>query len=160
MNSARLVYETPKNVPIDYLTISAESTGITSIEFGKHGTTYGGVGSCAYELLTRAAQELDEYFSGQRKNFSLSIDWDSYADNFYMKVWKTLATIPYGARRTYSQIAMECGNARAVRAVGSACARNPWPIIIPCHRIIRSDASLGQYMAGQEMKNFLLSIEQ
>lgn len=111
------------------------------------------------EHLGAITQQLDEYFSGQRTTFDLNIDLSATTD-FRRVVLEYLATIPYGETRTYTQVAEAVGRARAVRAVGSACATNPVPIVIPCHRVLRSDGSLGGYAGGLDMKRTLLELEQ
>lgn len=86
------------------------------------------------------------------------INLDSCTD-FQKKVLKAVSLIPYGETRTYSDIAKKIGNPKASRAVGSVLANNPFPIIIPCHRVIRSDGDIGNYQGGRKMKEFLLDLE-
>lgn len=109
--------------------------------------------------LGAITQQLDEYFNGQRTAFGINIDL-SATTRFRRAVLECLATIPYGQTRTYTQVAEAVGRPRAVRAVGSACATNPVPIVIPCHRVLRSDGSLGGYAGGVDMKRALLELEQ
>ena len=109
-------------------------------------------------VLTLAAAQLDEYFAGARRTFSVPID-ESLTSGFRQRVQRLLTDIPYGATTTYAQLADAAANPKAVRAVGSACARNPVPIIVPCHRVLRSDGSLGGYRGGVEAKRFLLELE-
>lgn len=111
------------------------------------------------EHLGTITQQLDEYFSGQRTTFDMHIDLSEITD-FRRAVLEHLVTIPYGETRTYTQVAEAVGRPRAVRAVGSACATNPVPIVIPCHRVLRSDGSLGGYAGGLDMKRTLLELEQ
>ena len=111
------------------------------------------------ERLGAITQQLDEYFSGQRTTFDMNIDLSETTD-FRRAVLEHLTTIPYGETRTYTQVAEAVGRPRAVRAVGSACATNPVPIVIPCHRVLRSDGSLGGYAGGLDMKRTLLELEQ
>lgn len=108
-------------------------------------------------LLT-AATQLTEYFSGQRKEFSVPLDLPA-AQRFRERAQRGLLDIAYGQTESYSALAARLGNPRAVRAVGSACATNPLPIIVPCHRVLRSDGSLGGYAGGLEMKQYLLELE-
>lgn len=111
------------------------------------------------EHLGTITQQLDEYFSGQRTTFDMNIDLSETTD-LRRAVLEHLVTIPYGETRTYTQVAEAVGRPRAVRAVGSACATNPVPIVIPCHRVLRSDGSLGGYAGGLDMKRTLLELEQ
>lgn len=111
------------------------------------------------EHLGAITQQLDEYFSGQRTMFDMKTDLSETTD-FRRTVLEHLVTIPYGETRTYTQVAEAVGRPRAVRAVGSACATNPVPIVIPCHRVLRSDGSLGGYAGGLDMKCTLLELEQ
>lgn len=112
----------------------------------------------ASQVLTLAAAQLDEYFEGARRTFSVPID-EALTSGFRQRVQRLLTDIPYGATTTYAQLADAAANPKAVRAVGSACARNPVPIIVPCHRVLRSDGSLGGYRGGVEAKEKLLRLE-
>ena len=111
------------------------------------------------EHLDAITQQLDEYFSGQRTAFDVNTDLSATTE-FRRTVLEHLTTIPYGHTQTYAQVAQAIGRPRAVRAVGSACATNPIPIVIPCHRVLRSDGSLGGYAGGLDMKRALLELEQ
>jgi methylated-DNA-[protein]-cysteine S-methyltransferase len=108
--------------------------------------------------LDAAARELDEYFAGRRTAFDLPLDL-SLATGFRRAVLGHLREIAYGSTESYAQVAEAAGSPRAVRAVGSACATNPLPVIIPCHRVLRSDGSLGGYLGGLEAKRALLALE-
>ena len=101
--------------------------------------------------------ELEEYFGGTRKSFH--IPYKLTGTGFQLKVWRELEKIPYGATRTYKEIAEDMGNRKAVRAVGAACGKNPIWIIVPCHRVIGSDGGLTGYAGGVDMKRKLLEIE-
>jgi methylated-DNA-[protein]-cysteine S-methyltransferase len=103
-------------------------------------------------------RELEDYFEGRRHEFELPIDWQ-LSHGFLLRARRGIAAIPYGETRTYSDLAREAGNERAVRAAGSACSRNPIPLVVPCHRVVRSDGSLGLYAGGVEMKKRLLEME-
>lgn len=105
-----------------------------------------------------AARQLDEYFAGTRTRFSLPIDL-RLAHGFRRTVLNALREIDYGHTRTYTQVAAAAGSVKAVRAVGTACAKNPLPIIVPCHRVRRSDGSPGGYAGGTEAKRLLLALE-
>ena len=111
-------------------------------------------------LLEKTQLELLEYFSRSRKQFSIPIDW-SVLPAFQAKVLKATLTIPFGSTRTYAEIAQQIGHPGAARAVGQAEAKNPIPIIIPCHRVIGSDGKLHGYGApgGVQTKAFLLQHE-
>jgi methylated-DNA-[protein]-cysteine S-methyltransferase len=103
-------------------------------------------------------KELKEYFEGGREEFTQKIAFRSGTD-FDKAVWNALIEIPYGETRTYKWLAGKIGKPNAARAVGQALSRNPIPIIIPCHRIIESDGSLGGYSGGIDIKRRLLDIE-
>lgn len=108
--------------------------------------------------LNTAARQLDEYFSGDRREFDLPLDWRLSA-GFRSTVLHHLPEITYGHTASYAAVAKLAGNPRAVRAVGSACATNPLPVIVPCHRVIRSDGTMGAYLGGVEAKRILLTLE-
>ncbi|HEX4753293.1 MAG TPA: methylated-DNA--[protein]-cysteine S-methyltransferase [Solirubrobacterales bacterium] len=108
--------------------------------------------------LDEERRELDDYFTGRRHAFELPLDWQ-LSHGFHLRARQGIAAIPYGETRTYTDLARGAGNERAVRAAGSACSRNPIPLIVPCHRVLRSDGSLGGYAGGLEMKRALLDLE-
>ncbi|OJU84915.1 MAG: cysteine methyltransferase [Solirubrobacterales bacterium 70-9] len=108
--------------------------------------------------LDEERRELDDYFAGRRRDFELPIDWQ-LSHGFLLRARQEIAAIPYGETRTYTDLARGAGNERAVRAAGSACSRNPIPLVVPCHRVLRSDGSLGGYAGGLEMKEKLLDME-
>jgi methylated-DNA-[protein]-cysteine S-methyltransferase len=103
-------------------------------------------------------RELDQYFAGSRREFDLPIDWQ-LSHGFLLRARKSIAAIPYGHTFSYKELARDAGNERAVRAAGSACSRNPIPLIVPCHRVLRSDGGLGGYAGGVAMKQGLLALE-
>ncbi len=105
-----------------------------------------------------AARELEEYFAGQRTAFDLPLDL-RLSTGFRRTVLVHLADIAYGTTASYAAVAGAAGNPGAVRAVGTACATNPLPVVVPCHRVIRSDGSVGQYVGGVDAKRTLLSLE-
>lgn len=109
-----------------------------------------------------AAEELKEqlrrYYAGQPVTLSATLDLEGYTP-FERRVWAVTSRIPYGQTRTYSWVAEEAGSPRAYRAVGAALAKNPIPIVIPCHRVLRKDGSLGGYGGGLDMKHRLLEME-
>jgi methylated-DNA-[protein]-cysteine S-methyltransferase len=108
--------------------------------------------------LDAAARELDEYFDHQRKAFDLQLDL-SLSRGFRQLVQRHLPEIAYGQTRSYKEMAEMVGNPKAVRAVGTACATNPLPVVVPCHRVLRTDGSLGGYIGGPEAKTTLLELE-
>jgi methylated-DNA-[protein]-cysteine S-methyltransferase len=108
--------------------------------------------------LDQAARQLAEYFAGERRDFMLPLDF-RLAHGFRRAVLGHLVLINYGHTETYAEVAVATGHARAVRAVGTACATNPMPVVVPCHRVLRSDGKLGGYVGGLEVKAALLSLE-
>ena len=108
--------------------------------------------------LDVAARQIDEYFAGRREHFDLTLDL-SLSAGFRRVVLTYLPTIAYGHTASYQAVASGVDNPKAVRAVGTACATNPLPIVIPCHRVIRSDGALGAYLAGPDTKRRLLDLE-
>jgi methylated-DNA-[protein]-cysteine S-methyltransferase len=108
--------------------------------------------------LDDAATELDQYFEGERREFTVPHDL-RLARGFQLEVLEHLETIRWGDTRSYSQVAAEVGNPRASRAVGTACAINPLPLIVPCHRVLKADGSPGNYGGGRDAKRLLLALE-
>ncbi len=121
--------------------------------------------------LDRAEKQLAEYFDGSRRNFALVLDVNphppsdsSYSDktakpDFTSAAQLALLEIPYGETASYGKVAAMAGSPRAARAVGSACAKNRLPLILPCHRVVRSDGSVGHYGGGSDVKVWLLELE-
>ena len=108
-------------------------------------------------ILDLAARELDEYFAGGRRAFSVPLA--AHGTDFQRAVWLALAAIPYGERRSYLDIARVVGGQGATRAVGAANARNPLSIIVPCHRVVAASGALTGYGGGFAAKRWLLSHE-
>jgi len=108
--------------------------------------------------LDEARRELDLYFEGKLTDFELPLDWQLSRD-FRRRALRAIARIPYGQTRSYTQIATSAGNERAVRAAGTACGTNPIPVVVPCHRVLRSGGGLGGYGGGLPMKESLLRLE-
>lgn len=108
--------------------------------------------------LDAVARQLDEYFAGHRRRFELALDF-RLSRGFRRTVLDRLCEIPYGATASYAAIAAAAGSPAAVRAVGTACATNPLPLVVPCHRVVRSDGSVGQYGGGSGTKRALLALE-
>ena len=108
--------------------------------------------------LDSAARQIDEYFAKRRTVFEVPVDL-RLAEGFRRNVIEHLRDIGYGRRESYAAVAAAIGHPRAVRAVGTACAHNPLPVVIPCHRVVRSDGSTGQYVGGSLAKSTLLDLE-
>lgn len=108
--------------------------------------------------LDDAARRLDALIAGRARTFEGALDL-TLARGFGRQVVERLREIPYGQTRSYAEVAQAVGSPKAVRAVGTACRRNPLPIAIPCHRVVRSDGQLGQYAGGVEAKRLLLGVE-
>lgn len=109
--------------------------------------------------LEAAARQLGEYFAHRRTAFDLPLD-HSLSSGFRRAVQAYLPEIGYGHTATYKEVAGSVGNPNAVRAVGTACATNPLPVVVPCHRVLRSDGGLGGYIGGLEAKTALLHLEE
>jgi methylated-DNA-[protein]-cysteine S-methyltransferase len=109
------------------------------------------------DALAELARQLDDYFAGRLRVFTLPLDLRGTP--FQVRVWRAVATIPYGEVRSYAQIAAATGNSRAVRAVGLANGANPVPIVVPCHRVVGSDGTLTGYAGGLALKRRLLALE-
>ena len=110
------------------------------------------------KTLHAAATQLAAYFSGQRKDFDIPLDLEG--TTFQRKVWGELSKIPYGKTVSYRDVARKIKNPKAVRAVGSANGKNPVCIVVPCHRVIAADGSIGGYAGGIRIKQQLLALEQ
>jgi methylated-DNA-[protein]-cysteine S-methyltransferase len=108
--------------------------------------------------LDEPRRELDLYFEGRLRTFELPLDWQLTA-GFRGRVQRAIAEIPYGQTRNYTEMAGQAGNERAVRAAGTACGSNPLPIVVPCHRVLRTGGALGGYGGGLPMKEALLKLE-
>jgi methylated-DNA-[protein]-cysteine S-methyltransferase len=108
--------------------------------------------------LEEARRELDLYFEGKLDRFDLPLDW-SLSSGFRLRAQQAIVGIPYGRTASYTEIATKAGNERAVRAAGTACGSNPLPLVVPCHRVLRSSGGLGGYGGGLPMKQALLELE-
>jgi len=108
-------------------------------------------------LLEEAFRQLDAWLAGRIHSFSLPFAVEG--SDFSQRVWRALLDIPYGSTAAYAEVAAAVGAPGAARAVGSACRRNPLPVIIPCHRVIGSDGSMGGYLGGADIKRRLLDLE-
>jgi methylated-DNA-[protein]-cysteine S-methyltransferase len=108
--------------------------------------------------LDAAAREIDQYFTGIRHGFDLPLDF-SLSKGFRRMVLNRLSEIAYGHTATYAAVAAAAGNPKAIRAAATACATNPLPVVVPCHRVVRSDGSVGGYVGGPAAKQALLRLE-
>lgn len=141
------------NSPVGPLTLFEEDGRIIAVEWGWPPET----DEPPAPVLEQARDQLDAYFEGKLTQFDLPLD--PMGTPFQKKVWQALARIPFGATRSYGELAAELGT--APRALGGACGRNPLPILIPCHRVLAADRSLGGYsgLDGTDTKRFLLQLE-
>ena len=112
----------------------------------------------APERLDEVRRELDDYFEGRRREFDFEVDF-ALTKGFVRRVLRATARIPYGELATYRVVAQDAGNVRAVRAAGNALGSNPIPIVVPCHRVIRTGGGLGGYTGGLHRKEYLLKLE-
>ena len=153
-----MIYE-QFDTPVGMLTIAAENDALCHIEFprNRHPVVRAGWTSGTSAVLDDARRQLLEYFAGTRRQFDLPLH--PRGTVFQMRVWQTLAEIPFGQTWSYKQLAQACGNANAMRAVGAANGRNPLPIVLPCHRVIGADGSLTGFGGGIETKAALLRLE-
>jgi methylated-DNA-[protein]-cysteine S-methyltransferase len=155
------------DTPIGTLLLAATAAGLVRVAFDREGLD-SVLAALAEKVSPRilkapqrlddAARQLDEYFSRQRRTFDLRLDL-SLAKGFRRLVIGYLPDIGYGHTASYGAVAAAVGNPRAVRAVGTACATNPLPLVVPCHRVIRSDGLIGSYLGGSDAKKSLLTLE-
>lgn len=111
------------------------------------------------KVLKKVRDELHEYFKGEREAFTVDIDFEYYGTEFQQSVWKNLYEIPFGTTISYKTLAEQTGGANYSRAVANANGKNPVSIIVPCHRVIQSDGTLGGYTGGLDKKKYLLQLE-
>ena len=140
--------------PLGVLKIAEDGTGITEISLVNEKEEDRLEDS---RYLTQAKKELSEYFEGKRNRFDLPLSL--HGTEFQKRVWQALCEIPYGETRSYQQLAASIGNKKAQRAVGMANHANKIAIVIPCHRVIQSNGSLGGYAYGVSCKKYLLNLE-
>jgi methylated-DNA-[protein]-cysteine S-methyltransferase len=147
--------------PVGDITVSTENGAITSVHI--EGDRYFTAipkdweRASAHPLLSRFEQELREYFTGERTYFNVPIAFAG--TDFQQVVWKALQDIPSSKTMSYGALAAKIGRPKAVRAVGTAVGRNPLCIVVPCHRVLAGDGSLGGYVAGLDRKRQLLTLE-
>lgn len=155
------------NSPVGELLVAATGSGLVRVAFEVEGFdqvleqlagTVSPQVRHSPDRLTVVTRELREYFAGNRQGFALALDWRLSA-GFRGATQRALPRIDYGRTVTYSELATLAGRPSAVRAAATACATNPLPIVVPCHRVIRSDATLGGYRGGLPAKQWLLDLE-
>jgi methylated-DNA-[protein]-cysteine S-methyltransferase len=151
--------------PLGPLLVAATPRGLVRLSYGAEGQVLedlaGRVSPRILEAparLDEVRRELDEYFDGHRSEFDLPIDW-SLTRGFTGKVLRATAQIDFGKTSTYAEVAGRAGSPRAVRAAGNALGANPIPVVVPCHRVLRTGGALGGYTGGVERKEFLLRLE-
>jgi methylated-DNA-[protein]-cysteine S-methyltransferase len=154
--------------PLGDLLVAMTPRGLVSIYYEDAGEREALLDRLAGRLSPRVVEaparidpvrrELDEYFAGTRTKFEVPLDW-SLTDGFTRRVLRATARIPYGGASTYREMATRAGSERAVRAAGNALGANPIPIIVPCHRVLRTGGALGGYGGGVARKRFLLDLE-
>jgi methylated-DNA-[protein]-cysteine S-methyltransferase len=154
--------------PVGPLMVASTKRGLVELSFDGDTQLDDLLGRLASRLSPRVLEaparldpvrrELDEYFEGRRLEFDLPLDW-SLTHGFTQRVLRATAKVPYGQVSSYRQMATKAGNERAVRAAGNALGANPIPIVVPCHRILRTGGALGGYGGGPERKEFLLKLE-
>jgi methylated-DNA-[protein]-cysteine S-methyltransferase len=153
--------------PVGELLIAATERGLVRVAFASQGHD-AALAALAAQVSPRvlraptrldpAARELDEYFAGRRRGFELPLDL-RLARGFRRSVIEHLPQIGYGTTASYGAVALAVGSPAAVRAVGTACRLNQLPIVVPCHRVVRGDGSVGQYAGGPGAKRLLLELE-
>ena len=153
--------------PVGQLLLAATPAGLVRVAFDRedHDAVLAALAALISPRILRsprrlddAARQLDEYFDHRRRSFDVPIDLQ-LAHGFRRSVITHLREIPYGSTETYAMVAAATGRPAAVRAVGTACAKNPLPLVVPCHRVVRSDGTIGQYGGGQAAKRQLLDLE-
>jgi methylated-DNA-[protein]-cysteine S-methyltransferase len=155
------------DTPVGSLLLAATGRGLVRVAYGSEGhdhVLHSLAGTLSPRVLRSPrrlagpARQLDEYFAGHRTAFDLPLDY-ALSTGFRQLVQRHLPQIGYGHTWTYQQVAAAVGNPRAARAVGTACATNPLPVVVPCHRVLRADGTLGGYIGGPEVKAALLALE-
>jgi methylated-DNA-[protein]-cysteine S-methyltransferase len=159
--------------PFGRLLVARTDRGVVRLALPKHRTEHRSDDEVLEDLATYVSprvlespsqldeerRELEEYFEGKRNHFDVPVDWKLTPAGFRNRALHAVARIPYGETRTYADIAEQAGNPRAFRAAGTACGRNPIPLIVPCHRVVQSGGGIGNYGGGPEMKRALLDLE-
>lgn len=148
------------NTTIGPLFLVASEKGLQEVLLEKSSTSFAkslGGSDPAVKVLAKAVQQLEEYFEGKRQEFDLP--FDVQGTPFQKKVWTELSRIPYGKTCSYGDVAKRIKQAKAMRAVGTANGKNPLCVVVPCHRVIAADGSLGGYSGGLDVKKKLLKLE-
>ena len=144
--------------PVGKLTLVASKNGLVAIDVRNNAKqVVTAKDASAQAILLKTKKQLEQYFAGKRTSFDVALDL--VGTEFQVKAWRALCRIPFGKTITYGQQASNIKNPKAFRAVGSANGKNPIPIIVPCHRVVASDGSLGGYSLGLKMKKQLLALE-
>lgn len=143
--------------PVGVIEVREANGYITSLSFSQETITELDTEEGVTPLLEEAIKQLEEYFSGSRKNFNLPLKQEG--TSFQQKAWSYLSTIPYGETVSYKEQAITVGSPKAYRAVGSANGKNKIAIIVPCHRVVSEENGLGGYAYGLEVKKYLLELE-
>ena len=138
---------------LGYITVTTAFDKIVTIQFGKKAP----LKMTVPPLYLQAQKQIQEYTEGHRQQFDLPFVMKGTP--FQVKVWKAMAQIPFGEKRSYKALAIQVKSPKAFRAVGGACHRNPLPLIIPCHRVVGSKESLTGFAGGLELKKRLLNLE-
>ena len=144
------------DTPVGTLTLLVGALGLRAVLFPDEAPPAGAVGG-ARQPLAPAARQLQEYFAGERRTFELPLD--PVGTPFQRRCWLALPSIPYGTTISYGEQARRLGHPRAARAVGAANARNPIPIVLPCHRVVAANGALTGYGGGLDAKRMLLELE-
>jgi len=147
--------------PVGILLIAGNDAAVECISFPRHGKAAKpepGWQESQRGAVAEAIRQLQEYFAGERTGFDLPLA--PKGTEFQRAVWRQLQDIPYGETISYGELARRVGNPKAARAVGSANGANPLPIVIPCHRVIAGDGSIGGFGGGLPTKEILLALEQ
>lgn len=139
--------------PLGWLHLTSDGENLTEIRFNKTGKAT----KTTCPILQKSICQLKEYFLGQRTTFELPLRVEG--TQFQKDVWAALSRVPYGKKISYAEIAKSAGHPHAYRAVGSALGKNRIPIILPCHRIVKSDETIGGFTGGLHIKKKLLEIE-
>ena len=162
------------DTPIGPLLLTADADGLSRVDFGavqsghneenkvysgQSGEENGGTDKRGAAILDATEAQLAEYFTGTRREFDLPLN-PAPTTEFRALIHAQLDTIGYGEVASYGELAVAVGRPAATRAVGTACGANPLPIIRPCHRVLRSDGTLGGYAGGLDIKRFLLTLEE
>ena len=151
--------------PLGPLVIASTPRGLVRVAYSEHEQVLEDMAARLSPRMLEAPGRLDaerrelaEYFEGRRTEFGLPIDW-SLTRGFTTKVLQATARVGFGHTTSYASVAAEAGSPRAVRAAGNSLGSNPMPIVVPCHRVLRTGGALGGYTGGTEKKEFLLRLE-